>query len=73
MMSASIRSRQAASMAISGPMLTKDETAALLAVSIRTLDRIVLAGELPAYRIGGHRRFRVEDVEAYVASRREGL
>ena len=50
------------------PMLTRDDTAAFLAVSLRTLDRLVNSGAIPAYRIGGHRRFRIEDVESYVAS-----
>lgn len=52
-------------------MLTRDDTAAYLAVSTRTLDRLVQAGELPAYRIGGHRRFRIEDVDTFIASRME--
>lgn len=53
------------------PMLTRDSAAAYLAVSKRTLDRLVQAGELPAYRIGGHRRFRVEDIHSFVASKLE--
>lgn len=55
----------------SRPMLTRDDTAAYLAVSKRTLDRLVQAGELPAYRIGGHRRFRIEDIDSFVASKME--
>ena len=53
------------------PMLTREDTAAYLAVSKRTLDRLVQAGEIPAYRIGGHRRFRIEDIDSFVASRME--
>jgi excisionase family DNA binding protein len=52
-------------------MLTRDATAAYLAVSKRTLDRLVQAGEIPAYRIGGHRRFRIEDVDSFIASKAE--
>lgn len=52
-------------------MLTRDATAAYLAVSKRTLDRLVQAGDIPAYRIGGHRRFRIEDVDSFIASRME--
>ncbi len=52
-------------------MLTKDDTATYLAVSKRTLDRLVKAGELPAYRIGGHRRFRIEDIDSFINSRME--
>lgn len=55
----------------SRPMLTRDDTAAYLAVSKRTLDRLVQAGELPAYRIGGHRRFRMEDIDSFIVSRME--
>jgi excisionase family DNA binding protein len=53
------------------PMLTRDSAAAYLAVSKRTLDRLVQAGELRAYRIGRHRRFRVEDIDSFIASRLE--
>ena len=53
------------------PMLTRDDTAAYLAVSKRTLDRLVQAGEIPTYRISGHRRFRIEDIERFIMSRRE--
>ncbi len=56
---------------LASPMLTREDTAAYLAVSKRTLDRLVQAGEIPAYRIGGHRRFRIEDIESFVASRME--
>jgi excisionase family DNA binding protein len=52
-------------------MLTRDDTAAYLAVSKRTLDRLVHAGEVPAYRISGHRRFRIEDLERFIRSKRE--
>ena len=52
-------------------MLTREDTAAYLAVSKRTLDRLVQAGELPTYRIGGHRRFRIEDIDSFVASKME--
>lgn len=55
----------------SRPMLTRDGAAAYLAVSKRTLDRLVQAGDLPTYRIGGHRRFRIEDIDSFVASKME--
>ena len=54
-----------------GPMLTRDATAAYLSVSTRTLDRLVQAGEIPTYRISGHRRFRIEDIERFIRSRKE--
>ena len=52
-------------------MLTREDTAAYLAVSKRTLDRLVQAGDIPAYRIGGHRRFRIDDIDSFITSRRE--
>lgn len=55
----------------SHPMLTRDGAATYLAVSKRTLDRLVQAGDLPTYRIGGHRRFRLEDIDSFIASKME--
>jgi excisionase family DNA binding protein len=55
----------------SGSLLTRDDAAEYLAISKRTLDRLVQSGSIPAYRIGGHRRFRREDIDSFVASRRE--
>jgi excisionase family DNA binding protein len=52
-------------------MLTREDTASYLAVSKRTLDRLIQAGEIPAYRIGGHRRFRVEDIDSFIDRRKE--
>jgi excisionase family DNA binding protein len=40
-------------------------------VSERTVDRLVAAGELRACRIGGHRRFRLFELEEYVGGNRE--
>lgn len=53
------------------PLLTREDTASYLAVSLRTLDRLISGGAIPAYRIGGHRRFRIQDIDAFVASRAE--
>lgn len=55
----------------SRPMLTRDDTAAYLAVSTRTVDRLVRAGALPTYRISGHRRFRIEDIDSFIESSKE--
>jgi excisionase family DNA binding protein len=49
------------------PMLTKRGVALYLDVSERTVDRLVESGALRAFRIGGHRRFRLDDVERFVA------
>ena len=50
----------------SAPMLTRVGAATYLSVSLRTLDRLVRSGSITAYRIGGHRRFRIEDIDRYV-------
>ncbi|WP_192796709.1 helix-turn-helix domain-containing protein [Serinicoccus kebangsaanensis] len=47
--------------------LDRHTGAALAGVSLRTFDRFVSAGQLPAYKVGGRTRFRRrEDVEALV-------
>ena len=54
------------------PLLAKRGGVALyLGVSGRTVDRLVAAGDLRAYRIGGHRRFRLFELEEYVDGHRE--
>ena len=45
---------------------TANELAALLAVSRKTIDRIVRRDDLPCYRIGRARRFRRSDIEAFL-------
>lgn len=53
-------------------LLTKDQAAQLLTVSVDTLDRLIRAGLLPVYRISaGITRLDREDVEAYMESRRQ--
>ncbi len=47
--------------------LTAAELAELLSVSCKTIDRMVRRGALPCYRFGRARRFRREDVEAFLA------
>jgi excisionase family DNA binding protein len=44
------------------PLLTKRDVAVYLGLSERTVDRLVVAGALAAYRVGGHRRFRSAEV-----------
>ena len=48
------------------PLLTKRGVSSVLGVSERTVDRLVAAGRIRAYRIGGHRRFRLDDLEAFI-------
>jgi excisionase family DNA binding protein len=52
------------------PLLSKASACEYLAVSERTLDRIVSDGELVAYRVRGQLRFRFDDIEAYLAEQR---
>jgi excisionase family DNA binding protein len=47
-------------------LLTERGVALYLDVSERTVDRLVQSGMLPDYRVGGHRRFRLWEVEDYV-------
>ena len=49
------------------PMLvTTDEAARLLAVSVRTLANLETRRELPAVRIGRAKRYRLSDIEAFI-------
>lgn len=52
------------------PTLTPSEVAKVFRVSVCTVTRWARSGKLQSFRTaGGHRRFRVEDVEALKASR----
>jgi len=53
------------------PLLTIDQTAAILGVVRATVFRLLAAGELQAVRVGQRRRIRPEDLDAYIESRRE--
>jgi excisionase family DNA binding protein len=49
-------------------LLSIRDTAMMLSLSQRTVWKLIAIGELPQpLRIGGARRFRVEDVENYIA------
>ncbi len=54
------------------PMLTVEEVRSRLNVSISTVRRLVHAGKLPAYLVGGQLRFKPEEVAAYIDSQRVG-
>ncbi len=47
-------------------LVTPGELAAALAVSARTVTRLIKAGELPAFRIGNATRIRPQDVIAFL-------
>lgn len=53
------------------PLLTQRETAQLLRLSERSLERYRVSGFGPRYVKAGHSavRYRIEDVEAWIASR----
>ena len=53
------------------PLLTKRGVSAVLGVSERTVDRLVAARRLRAYRIGGHCRFRPSDLVLLIAESEE--
>jgi excisionase family DNA binding protein len=54
------------------PLLTIDETAAYLNIERSTVYRLMRAGELnPSARVGKRWRFRLEDLDAYLAHGRE--
>jgi predicted DNA-binding transcriptional regulator AlpA len=51
-------------------MLTTKDAAQALALSVRTLERLRLSGLGPRYvKVGKCVRYRVSDIEAFVASR----
>jgi predicted DNA-binding transcriptional regulator AlpA len=59
-------------MGVEGALLTKVEVAQLLRVSVRTLDRMLAAGDGPPPILlpSGRRRWRRGDVEQWIETRR---
>jgi excisionase family DNA binding protein len=49
-------------------LLTKSEAAEQLGVSLRTVERLISAGQLQLVHVGGAARVRVADLGAYVQS-----
>ena len=47
-------------------LITKAEAAERLAVSVRTVERLIAGGRLPLVHVEGAARLRVADLEAYV-------
>ncbi len=52
------------------PLLTTEDVANFLRVDVVTVRRLVLKGELPAYRVGGEYRFIGNEIENYVKRQR---
>ncbi len=49
-----------------GTLMTVGEVATYLAVNERTVYRLIKEGHLPAYRVGGQWRFKVEMIDAWM-------
>ena len=49
------------------PLLTATDVAGLLKVEKKWVERAAAAGEIPSAKVGHYRRFKVEDVETYIA------
>ncbi len=52
------------------PLLTTEDVANFLRVDVVTVRRLVVKGELPAYRVGGEYRFIGNEIENYVKRQR---
>ena len=53
-------------------LLRKADVVEVLGLSPRTIDQLVKDGQLPAIRLGHRtRRFRAQDIEAYIERHRE--
>ena len=57
--------------AVLTPLLTIEQVAEHLSVSVKSVRRLVGQRELPCVRIGRRIRFQVGDVSRFVAARRE--
>jgi excisionase family DNA binding protein len=54
---------------VSPKLLTRDEVATLLSVSVRTVDRLRAEGLLPTVKVMSSVRFREEDVSRFINQR----
>lgn len=54
-----------------GQYLTTDELLEYLQINIRTIYRLVKAGQIPAVRVGRQWRFRRADIDAWLAARHD--
>jgi excisionase family DNA binding protein len=60
--------RQNLSGAITSPLMTYQEAANYLRISLATIDRMVRAGEISSVLIRGRRLFRIRDLDEYIRS-----
>ena len=63
-----LRAFEAVGIAPSLRLLTRNEVAEVLDVSLKVLDRLVRDGHIECLRIGAKVRFRLSDVEAFLTS-----
>ena len=61
--------RAAAESAASGTLMTLQEVADYLRVTRSTIHRILKRNQIPAFRIGRHWRFNLEEINNWCASR----
>jgi excisionase family DNA binding protein len=54
------------------PLLDKADVADLLRVSVRTVDRLRVSGDLKAVRVRGRVLFNPEDVQAFIDAHGKG-
>jgi excisionase family DNA binding protein len=60
--------RQKSSSTTISPLMTYQEAADYLRISLATIDRMVRANELSSVLIRGRRLFRIEDLDEYIRS-----
>lgn len=53
------------------PMLTKDDVAERLRLSVKSIERFIASGALPVHRIGKCVRISADDYRAFVANHRK--
>ena len=57
--------------ALQNPLMKRRVAAALMNISVSTVDRLVRAGDLPVYKVGGSIRFSLCDLENYLQQTKE--
>jgi excisionase family DNA binding protein len=70
MLSAWAGAEQKNALKIQVPLITRKQVAELLSVSVRTVDRWMVSGVLPYYKIGKVVRFKVSDIQEIRWSRK---
>lgn len=58
---------------MSEQLLRKNDVARLLNVSLRTVDRLLASGTLPAVKVGSRVRVRPESIELFLNHQQKGI